>query len=127
MPRLFLPTARQTNWLLVIGFASIGYALYLRYLVIEQSTVSLACEGGLRTWLCFSRKAALALFNNSVFGGVAIVAAVLHLLRPSLALFGLVLIAGGLGIVLFNVALSALAFALLLLSFARPAPGTATE
>ena len=45
----FLPSARQTNWLLVIGFASLGYALYLRYLVIEQSSVSLACEGGLQT------------------------------------------------------------------------------
>ena len=53
--RLFLPTARQTNWLLIVGFLSIGYALYLRYAVIEQSSVSLACEGGLNTWLCATR------------------------------------------------------------------------
>ena len=28
---LFLPTARQTNWLLIIAFLSLGEALYLRY------------------------------------------------------------------------------------------------
>ena len=27
---LFQPTARQTNWLLIVGFVSIGWALYLR-------------------------------------------------------------------------------------------------
>jgi hypothetical protein len=49
---LFLPTARQTNWLLVIGFLSLGQALYLRYMALENNTVSLACQAGLRTWLC---------------------------------------------------------------------------
>jgi hypothetical protein len=51
-PRLFLPTARQTNWLLVIGFLALGEALYLRYLAIEYGTVALACQAGLKTWLC---------------------------------------------------------------------------
>ena len=27
----FLPTARQTNWLLCVDFLSVGYALWLRY------------------------------------------------------------------------------------------------
>ena len=125
--KLFLPTARQTNWLLVIGFASLGYALYLRYLVIEQSSVSLACRDGLQTWLCLSRQVVLGLFANSVFGWVALGAAVLNLIRPSLALFGVVLIAGGFGIVLYNVGLSALAFGLLMLSLARPIRAPATE
>jgi hypothetical protein len=49
---LFVPTARQTNWLLVIGFLSLGQALYLRYMALENNTVSLACQAGLRTWLC---------------------------------------------------------------------------
>jgi hypothetical protein len=122
MRRLFLPTARQINWLLLIGFLSIGYALYLRYLAIEQSSVGLACDAGLNTWLCLSRKVATALFNNTVFGIAALVAAVLNLVRPSLVLFAIVLIAGGMGIVLYNVATSALAAALLILSLARPAP-----
>jgi hypothetical protein len=122
MRPLFLPTARQTNWLLVIGFLSIGYALYLRYLGIEQSSVGLACDGGLNTWLCLSRKVATILFNNTVFGTIAVIAAGLNLIRPSLVLFALVLIAGGTGIVLYNVATSAFAIALLILSLARPAP-----
>jgi hypothetical protein len=124
MRRLFLPTARQINWLLVIGFLSIGYALYLRYLAIEQSSVGLACDAGLNTWLCLSRKVATALFNNTVFGVAALVTAVLNLIRPSLVLFAIALIAGGMGIVLYNVATSALAAALLILSLARPAPAT---
>ena len=43
---LFRPTAAQFNGLLIAAFLSVGYALYLRYMVIEQSTVSLACEIG---------------------------------------------------------------------------------
>jgi hypothetical protein len=117
---LFLPTPRQTNWLLAIGFVSVGYALYLRYLAIEQSTVGLACEGGLDTWLCFARKTAIALFSHSVFGAVAAGIAALNLLRPSIVLFAVALAAAGFGIVLYNVALSALAVALLILSLARP-------
>jgi hypothetical protein len=120
----FLPTARQTNWLLIIGFCSVGYALYLRYLAIESSTVGLACEGGLSTWLCFTRRIVIALYNHSVFGGVALVAAILNLLRPALVLFAIGLAAAGFGIVLYNVGASALAGALLMLSFARAKPAT---
>lgn len=123
----FLPSARQANWLIAAGLFSLGSALYLRYLVIEQSTVGLACQGGLKTWLCFTRSIVIVLFSNSVFGFVALAVALLNLLRPSLALFGLALIAGGFGIVLYNVALSALAYGLLILSFARPAPAPEAE
>lgn len=121
----FQPTARQTNWLLLIGFVSLGYALYLRYLVIEQSTVGLACEAGLDTWLCLSRKVAIALFNHSVFGVVALGAAALNLIRPALPLFAIGLAAAAFGIVLYNVGASALAAALLMLSFARRTPAAA--
>ena len=124
MPRLFLPTARATNILLIAGFLALGYALYLRYLVIEQPPVALACDAGLRTWLCTTRKLATVLFNHSVFGGAALVAALLNLVRPAAVLIAVALVAGGLGIVLYNVDLSALAMALLLLSLARRAPGS---
>ena len=40
--RLFLPTARQLNILLIVGFLALGEALYLRYLAIEYAPVSLA-------------------------------------------------------------------------------------
>jgi hypothetical protein len=123
--RIFLPSARQTNLLLVIGFSCLGYALYLRYLVIEQSTVGLACEAGLATWLCATRRLVLALFNHNVFGIVALGAAALNFIRPSLVLFAITLVAASFGIVLYNVALSSVAIALLILSFSRPQPAEA--
>jgi len=122
MPRLFLPTARQTNVLLIVGFLSLGYALYLRYMVIEQSSVSLPCEAGLGTWLCLTRRVVITLFGHSVFGIAAVAAAVLNLIRPAWLLLALGVGAAGFGIVLYNVGLSALAVALLMLSLARPAP-----
>jgi hypothetical protein len=115
----------QVQWLLVVGFVTIGYALYLRYLAIEFSTVGLACDAGLQTMICKSRSVATALFKNSVFGATALVIAVLHVMRPSIVLLTGGLIAAGLGIVLYNIVLSGLAIGLLILGFARPAPATA--
>lgn len=120
----FKPTARQLNWLLIVGFVSVGYALYLRYTVIEQSSVSLACQAGLPTWMCLTRKIFLALFQNGVFGIAALAAAALNLIRPSMILVAIALVAGGFGIVLYNVEMSALAMGLLILSLARPASST---
>ncbi len=82
----------------------------------------MACAAGLDTWLCFSRRIAIALFTNSVFGWAALVVAALNLLRPSLVLFAVALAVACFGIVLYNIALSALAVGLLVLSFARRAP-----
>jgi hypothetical protein len=121
----FRLTPYQVQWLLVVGFAAVGYALYLRYLAIEYSPVALACDAGLQTVLCKSRAVATSLFKNSVFGGVALVIASLHFIRPSIVLLTGGLIAAGLGIVLYNVVLSGLAIGLLILGFARPAPATA--
>jgi hypothetical protein len=122
--RLFLPTARQTGVLLLVGSLSLGGALCFRYLVIEQSSVGLACDAGLQTWLCGARTVVTGLFRNSVFGIVALAAALLNLIRPSVVLLAAGLAAAGFGIVLYNSGLSALAFALLMLSLARPAAAT---
>jgi hypothetical protein len=118
----FRPTARQVNWLLVIGFLSVGEALYLRYLAIENGTVSLACQAGLDTWLCWTFRLTIVLFNHQVFGCVALVAAMLNLVRPSLVLVAVALAAAAFGVVLHNADLSALAAGVLILSLARPAP-----
>ena len=115
----------QVQWLLIVGFVTVGYALYLRYLAIELSSVALACDAGLQTLACKSRTVATTLFNNSVFGATALVIAVLHVMRPSIVLLTGGLIAAGLGIVLYNIVLSGLAIGLLILGFARPAPATA--
>ena len=123
VPRpLFLPNARQLNWLLVVGFLSVGEALYLRYLAIENGTVSLACQGGLDTWLCSTFRLTIILFNHEVFGAVALAAALLNLLRPSLVLSTIALAAAAFGVVLHNADLSALAAGVLILTLARPAP-----
>ena len=122
--KLFLPSARATNVLLIVGFCSLGYALYIRYLGIEQTTVGLACAAGLDTWLCYSRRIVAALFDRSVFGIAALVVAAINLLRPSLFLFAVALAAACLGVVLYNVVLSSLAAGLLVLSLARRAPET---
>jgi hypothetical protein len=119
---LFLPSARATNILLIVGFAALGYALYMRYTALEQSQVGLACAAGPDTWLCFSRRTITVLFQYSVFGTGALVIAALNLLRPSLVLFAAALALACLGVVLYNIVLSSLAIGLLVLSFARRAP-----
>jgi hypothetical protein len=121
----FRLTPYQVQWLMVVGFVTVGYALYLRYLAVELSTVALACDAGLQTMLCKSRLLATYLFRNSVFGVVALIIAVLNLIRPSIVLLTGAVIAAGFGIVLYNVSLSGIAIGLLILGFARPAPATA--
>jgi hypothetical protein len=121
----FRLTPYQVQWLLIVGFATVGYALYVRYLAIEFSQTALACDAGLQTMLCKTRSLATYLFRNSVFGAVALVIAILHVIRPSIVLLTGGLIAAGLGVVLYNIGLSGLAIGLLILGFARPAPATA--
>ena len=121
----FRLTPYQVQWLLIVGFVTVGYALYLRYLAIEFSSVALACDAGLPTMLCKTRILATVLFKNSVFGITALVIAVLHLIRPSIVLLTGGVIAAGFGIVLYNVELSGVAIGLFILGFARPAPATA--
>lgn len=125
-PRLFLPTARQTNWLLIVGFLSLGEAFYLRYLVIENSPVAQACQAGIQagldTWTCWSRKLAIVLFRHSVFGWSAVAAGVLNLVHPSILLFSFALVATAFGLVLHDTSLAGLAAALMMLSLARRAP-----
>ena len=121
-PQLFRPSARQVSWLLIVGFLTLGEALYLRYLAIEHAPVSLACQGGLKTWLCATFRLTIALYNHSVFGWVALAAAALNLIRPSMVLVTVSLAAATFGLVLHNANLAGLAVAMLLLSLARPAP-----
>ena len=121
----FRLTPYQVQFLLVVGFVTVGYALYLRYLAVEFSTVALACDAGLQTMLCKTRILATYLFKHSVFGIVALIIAALHVMRPSIVLMTGGLVAAGLGIVLYNVVLSGIAIGLLILGFARPAPATA--
>jgi hypothetical protein len=121
----FRLTPYQVQWLMVVGFVTLGYALYVRYLVVEFSTVALACDAGLQTLPCKARVLATVLFKNSVFGITALVIAALNFIRPSIVLLTGGLVAACLGIVLYNIVLSGLAIGLFILGFARPAPATA--
>jgi hypothetical protein len=120
MRPLFAPSARQLNVIIPVGLIVLGYALYMRYLVIQQTSVGLACDGGLATSLCTMRKVVIGLHQHGVFGTLAAGAAILNLIRPSVALFSIGMVFAALGVVLYNVELSALAAALLIMSFARP-------
>lgn len=122
MRPLFLPTARQSSWLLIVAFLSVGEALYIRYMAIENLNVELACQGGLNTWLCSTFRLSIVLFNHQAFGALALIAALLNLIRPSIVLTSLALAAAGFGVVLHNADLSGLAAGVLILSLARPAP-----
>jgi hypothetical protein len=118
---LFLPTARQTNWLLIVAFLAVGQALYIRYMAIENLNTELACQAGLQTWLCRAFRISIVFFNYNVFGWTALGAAVFNLWQPSLLWTSLALAAAGFGVVLHNADLSALAAGVLILSLARPA------
>lgn len=122
MRRLFLPTAVQVNLLLIVGFLSVGEAIYLRLMAFENANVSLACRAGLNTWFCSTYRLSLVLFHHEIFGAAALAVALVNLIRPSLFLVAVALVPIGFGLVLHNAELSGLAAALLILSLARPAP-----
>ena len=119
----FLPTPRQTNLLLLIAFTSIGAALYLRLSIVESGTLTAACFAGAGRASCGLRWLILELHALEVFGGVALIAAVVHFFRPDVTVFAIALCAAILGLFLNNVVPSAFAAAVLIMSFARPARG----
>jgi hypothetical protein len=119
---LYRPSRRQAVCLALIAAAALGYGFVMRYGLVENSSIGIACGATRATWICASRNTAISLFTPQAFGGIALVAALLNLLRPSIALWAITLATGGAGIVLYNTALSALAAALLIVSLARPEP-----
>ena len=108
----------------MLGAAALACSLYMRYVAIQNTELGLACQAGPGGMFCTLRRLTISLYEYSIFGVIALGAALVNLLRPSVSLFALALVAAGLGIVLYNVALSGVAVALLILSFARPAAMT---
>ena len=121
MPASFRPSAWEGAFLVVLAAAAVACSLYLRYRVIQNSEIGVACDAGLATAFCQARACVVFLFQYSLFGWVALVAAALNLARPSVALMAIGLAAAGFGIVLYNVLPSAFAVGLMILAFARPA------
>jgi hypothetical protein len=122
MTDTFRPGGKQTALLLALTVVAVGCALYLRYGVIQKAEIGIACASEPGTAFCTMRRTVMFLFENTVIGIVALVAGVLQLIRPNVALLGFGLVAAGFGIVLYNVVLSGLAVGLMILSLARPGP-----
>jgi hypothetical protein len=108
--------------LVAISAAALGLAVYMRYQLVEPATVGLVCDAGAMTSVCIIRRVFIGIFVWNGFGGAAVIATALALLRPSSLLIGIALAAGFIGVVNYNTQLSALALALLPLVLARPAP-----
>jgi hypothetical protein len=121
-PKLFLPSWRAGTLLAALGVVALTAALYLRYVIIQNSTIGVACEAGEGGFLCQLRLAVILMFARDGFGWVAMIAACVQLWRPNIVAFGTGLTFALMGLVLYNTRASALAFALLVLSLARPAP-----
>jgi hypothetical protein len=121
-PKLFLPSKRCALTLALIGLVALGLALFLRYGLIQNTPIGLACEAGEASLTCTVRLAVILLFVRGVFGWTALAAAVVQLIRPNRIALGIGLAAAALGLVLYNLRLSGLAVALLVLSLARVAP-----
>jgi hypothetical protein len=122
MPAPFTPSGRQANWLIAVGLIATGYAIYLRYMVLENVPVGLACDAGQQTWICLSRRIAGTLDNNGAFGWIALGCAIVALIRPGVVLLSFALAATALGLVMHNAGLAGIAGGLIVLSLARPAP-----
>nr|WP_246544577.1 hypothetical protein [Ancylobacter dichloromethanicus] len=114
-----MPGARASNVVIALGAFALGWAVYMRYALVEQSAVGLACRG-METLTCETRALVITLFSHSVFGIAALVAAVIQFIRPSLVMFTFALMAACVGLVIYNNGLAGLAGGLLLISFARP-------
>lgn len=117
----FRPSPQAMNWLITATFLAMGWAFYMRYMVIEPSIVGLACEAGLQTFQCHSRKVVILLFGYSAFGTLALAAALVQFWRPHVVTCGIALVFTGIGLILYNNVASAVAAMIILLSLARPA------
>jgi hypothetical protein len=120
--RLYRLSRRATLAIAVLGLTALSAALYLRYGIIQNTPIGLACETGEESLLCTIRLAVILLFVRNVFGWVAIIAAAVQLWRPNSVALTVGLVSALLGLVLYNTRASALAASMLVLSFARPAP-----
>jgi hypothetical protein len=121
-PPCFRPSRRATAILVPLVVAALGFALFLRYGIIQNTPIGLACEAGEESLTCTVRLAAILLFVVSWFGWTALAAASIQLWRPNIVTFGVGLVSAAFGLVLYNTRLSALAVALLVLSLARARP-----
>jgi hypothetical protein len=122
--RIFLPTPRQTNFLLLLSCAALALAFYLRHSIIDASPLIAACASGAPRATCWLRQFIIELYEMQFFGGLALLTAILHLARPRIGMLAIAIVAAGFGLVLSNAGTAALAAGLLIIAFARPVPAS---
>jgi len=120
-PTLWRPSPTALKGLAAVVVIALAIAFYMRYGLVEPSSVGLVCDAGATTMVCLIRRVFIGVFTHSGFGIVALLAAVLALVRPSATLMGAALFTGLLGVVLYNTSLAALALSLLPFVLARRA------
>lgn len=120
--RMFVPSPRQANLVLLFAFGALFCAFYIRNFVIGVREIELACAAGLPEAICLLRRAAIDFRDTNLFGGIALIAAAYHLWRPDFRFFLLAFTAAVFGLVLSSTGAASLAIGLLILSFARPVP-----
>jgi hypothetical protein len=106
----------------VVGLVALAVALYVRYGLVEPSSVGLLCDAGARSTTCVTRRVFTGVFSHDGFGIAALIAACLALLRPNIVMVIVALAAGLLGVVLYDGGLAAPALSLLPFVLARPTP-----
>lgn len=108
---------------------SIVCAMALRFGLIENAPLGVACDASGGSFVCTLRHITIVLFNQGVFGGLALAMAGLNLWRPTVPGTAVALSAAGLGLTLYNTAAAAFACGLIVLALARPVlarPSSAT-
>ncbi len=118
----FYPGRKSALILCGLGLGAFAVAAYLRYGLVEPSSIGLECDAGINTTLCIVRRVFINLFTLSVFGWGALAAALLAFIRPATLSIAVALVLGVMGCVLYNTGLSAVALSVLPLVFARRAP-----
>jgi hypothetical protein len=119
---IYRPRPREFAALATVAAVSLGVAAYMRYGLVEPSTVGLVCDAGAATAVCVIRRVFIVTFEFYGFGVAALIATFAALWRPTTFKVSGALAVGLLGVVLYNTQLSGLALALLPLVLARPAP-----
>jgi hypothetical protein len=120
--RPWLPSRRAAATIAVLGLSALGTALFLRFAIIQNAEIGVACEAREESLTCTVRLAVIMLFVRGAFGWGALIAAAISLWRPNVVAFGAGILLSTFGLVLYNTRMSALAAALLVLSLARPRP-----
>lgn len=106
--------------LLVVTFVTLTFVLWLRYGVMESSSMALQCAGDAPAWWCAVRSGLGWMIHYQVLGWAALVLGLLAWIAKGRALAWLALVIALVGLVLYNTSLAAVGLVVALLRAVRP-------